>query len=275
MIPISVLILTKNEELDLPGCLDSVAWSDDIHVLDSYSTDGTVPVIEASQAHLHQRVFDGYASQRNYGLHEISYRHQWLLVVDADERIPQALAHEMHQAVTEATADVAAFRMRRRDFLHGRWLKHVQASPWFIRLVQPFKVHYEREINEVLIAEGAITNLKEPFDHYPFSKGIAHWIDKHNQYSTMEARELLCKRHLRPSLRHALTTRDFNQRRYHQKAVFYCLPFRPQLRFLFLYLLRLGILDGKPGLLYARLQATYEYFIVLKSQEGPFGQADV
>src|SRR5215475_15062692 len=88
---ISVLILTKNEEQDLPGCLQSVAWSDDVHVFDSFSTDGTAAIAKARGARLTRRVFDGYASQRNAALHGLSFQHDWVLSLDADERVPEAL----------------------------------------------------------------------------------------------------------------------------------------------------------------------------------------
>lgn len=267
MIPVSVLILTLNEEVDLPGCLDSLAWSDDIHVLDSYSTDGTVTIARDANVHLHQRTFDGYASQRNFGLHEIEYRYPWLLIVDADERIPKPLAYEIEQTLESSPPSVAAYRIRRRDFLDGRWLKHVQASPWFIRLVRPGLARYEREVNEILRPGGPVKQLHEPFDHYPFSKGLAHWIDKHNQYSSMEAVQVLQSNAQSVSLVRTLLERDFNKRRALQKALFYKLPLRPQLRFFVLYFIKLGFLDGSSGLTYARLQSTYEHFIVLKTRE--------
>src|SRR5690348_3275259 len=120
---ISVLILTKNEERDLPGCWESVAWSDDVHVFDSFSTDATVAIARASGAQVHQRVFDGYAMRRNAALKEIRFKHGWVFVVDADERPTAELAREMQQAVAAAGEDVSGFRVRRRDFLFGTWLK--------------------------------------------------------------------------------------------------------------------------------------------------------
>ena len=117
---LSVLIITKNEEQDLPGCLQSVAWSDDVHVLDSFSTDGTVEVARAHGAHVHQRVFDSYAGQRNAGLGEVRYRYPWLLILDADERASAGLAALLVQRAGEAPAAVDAFRLRRRDYFLGQ-----------------------------------------------------------------------------------------------------------------------------------------------------------
>ncbi len=265
---ISVLILTKNEEMDLPGCLASVAWCDDIHVFDSFSTDATARVAEQVGATVTRRTFDGYASQRNAALRGLSFRYPWVLIVDADERIPPALASEMCRFVSDETGFVAG-RIRRRDYLSGCHLKHVQASPLYIRLVRPERVAYEREVNEVLRADGLVKDLREPFDHHPFSKGLSHWVDKHNVYSSLEAKEVLRSRQgANPvSFRDAFFARDFSERRFHQKELFYRLPARPLVKFLLLYVLKRGFLDGRAGFVYATLQSIYEYMIVLKTAE--------
>ena len=266
---ISVLVLTKNEERDLPGCLDSVAWSDDVHVFDSLSDDSTVAVARSLGARVRRRPFDNYAAQRNAALHGLAFKHDWVLILDADERIPESLRDELLESVKTVSKDVAAFRIRRRDFLGTTWLKHSQLSPWYIRLVRPGRVHYEREVNEILKVDGRIVDLSRPFDHYPFSKGMAHWLSKHNTYSTMEARHIAQNRHSRPpfSVEQAFINRDFNERRYHQKELFYRVPGRPLVKFLLIYFFRLGLLDGRAGLTYAALQAIYEYMIVLKTRE--------
>jgi glycosyltransferase involved in cell wall biosynthesis len=266
---ISVLILTRNEEADLPACLQSVAWSDDVHVFDSHSSDQTAEVAERAGAKVTRRVFDNFAAQRNAALDGLRFKHRWVLILDADERIPRDLAAEMHLFVGEAPDRVAAARLRRRDFLDGKWLKHAQLSPYYIRLVRLGRVRYEREVNEVLIVDGEIANLHQPFDHYPFSKGMKHWIDKHNLYSSMEALEVLKSRRgaARFSVWRAFFERDFNERRVHQKQLFYRMPLRPLVRFLYSYFVRFGVLDGKAGLTYAMLQGFYEYLIVLKTRE--------
>lgn len=266
---ISVLVLTRNEERDLPGCLESVAWCDDIHVFDSLSTDRTVQVARDRGAHVAARAFDNYASQRNAALATLPFRHPWLFILDADERIPPELVPNLQAFVRSATEGTDAARIRRRDFLFGRWLKHCQMSPYYIRLVRLGKVHYEREINEVLKVEGEVVDLPGHFDHFPFSKGVEHWFAKHNQYSSMEARELMKTRsgEYPLSLRTALFGRDFNERRYHQKELFYRLPFRPLVKFLYLYGLRRGFLDGSAGFSYAAMASIYEYMISVKVTE--------
>ena len=264
---ISVLILTKNEERDLPGALASVAWSDDVHVFDSQSTDRTQEIARAVGARVHTRAFDDYATHRNAAF-GIAFKHPWVFLLDADERPTAELSAEMQRVVTEAPANTAGFRLRRRDFLFGTWLKHAQISPYYTRLVRPEKARYTRAINEVLEVDGPVAELLEPLDHFPFSKGIAHWVAKHNTYSTMEA-ELIVRRDglQEPALRAALGHADFHTRRLHQKALFYKLPARPLVKWLYMMFLRGAVLDGAAGVTYATLQSFYEYLIVLKTKE--------
>ena len=266
--PISILILTKNEERDLPGALESVAWSDDIHVFDSFSTDSTIAIAQAAGAHVHQRAFDDYATHRNAALTTVPFKHPWVFLLDADERPTAALTLEMQQVTLDAPNEVSGFRLRRRDFLFGAWLKHAQISPYYIRLIRPERSRYTRAINEVLEVDGRIEELENPLDHYPFSKGIAHWVAKHNQYSTMEAELIYKQQGLQsPSLKTALRDPDFHTRRLHQKAIFYQLPARPLLKWLYMMFVRGAILDGAAGLTYATLQSFYEYLIVVKTRE--------
>ena len=263
---VSVLILTKNEAHNLAGCLQSIAWANDIHVLDSGSEDATVSIARAQGAQVSIRAFDGYASQRNAGL-RLPFRNDWILMLDADERIPRELAEEIQEFITQAPPAIGAARMRRRDFWWGRWLRHAQMSPFFVRLLRRGRVRCEREVNEVMVVDGAIYDLRNPFDHFPFSKGLDHWIAKHNTYSSMEAELIFRGDVSRPSWRAALFGGDFNQRRLHQKAIFYRLPARPLVKFFYLMLVRGAILDGAPGARYAILQSIYEYFITLKTKE--------
>ena len=265
---ISVLILTKNEQQDLPGCLASVAFSDDIHVYDSHSDDRTLEIARAHGAHITQRRFDNWAAHQNWGVKNIAFRHPWVFYIDADERMTPELVRAVQQAV-RAPGDNVAFRVQRRDFFMGRWLKHVQASPFYLRLFMPQRMRYERLVNPVSIADGQVGQVAGYLDHLPFSKGIKHWIARHNDYSSLEAQQIQeNRRNGRPfSLRQALFERDFNARRYHQKELFYRLPARPFAKFLVLYVAKRGFLDGGAGLTYALLQSFYEYLIVLKTRE--------
>ncbi len=265
----SVLVITKNEEQDLPGCLASVAWSDDVHVLDSFSTDRTVEIARAGGAHVHQRVFDSYAAQRNAGLTMAQFRYPWLLILDADERANPEMARILTARTAAAPAGTGAFRLRRRDHFLGRWLQHAQTTPFYIRVLRLGHTRFRREINEVVEVDGAIVDLDDAyFDHYPFSKGLAHWVSKHNSYSDAEARIVAASAFAgEVSWKKALFAKDFNEKHAARKAVFYSLPGRPLMRWAYLMFYRRGILDGRAGFVYSTLQAFYEWLIVLKTAE--------
>ena len=264
---ISVLILTKNEEQDLPGCLASVAWSDDVHVFDSESTDRTPEIARAAGAHVHVRKFDGYARQRNAAL-AVAFKHPWVLVLDADERPTVELSAEMQRVVVSAPANVDAFRLRRRDFLWGTWLKHAQLTPLYLRLFRVGRVTYTRDVNEIAEVPGEIRDLEHPLDHMPFSKGLSHWVAKHNVYSTREA-ELLAAGTATAdaSLKQALFAKNMHERRAAQKAIFYALPGRPLIKWVYMMFVRGAVLDGVAGVTYATLQSFYEYLIECKRRE--------
>lgn len=265
---ISVLILTHNEEKDLPDCLESVSWSDDIHVFDSLSEDRTAEIARSFGANFVPRRFDTYAAQRNAALDTLPFLHEWIFLPDADERPTPDLVSEMQRIVARAPDQIAGFRVRRRDFLNGTWLRHAQMSPWYIRLVRRGRARYHREVNEILEVDGQVGELASYLDHFPFSKGMEHWLAKHDKYSTMEARIIamrLGQDHA--SLRAALFEKDFHARRVAQKALFYRMPARPLIKWLYLVLARGAFLDGWPGITYANLQATYESWIVKKTKE--------
>src|ERR1039458_8091112 len=245
---ISVLILTKNEEQDLPGCLASVRSCDDIHVFDSSSTDRTLEIAQAAGAHVTQRHFDDWSSHQNWGLANIPFRYPWVLYIDADERVTPALTKSMWRAV-QNPEDNVAFRVRRRDFWGDRWLKHAVASSFYLRLFRPEKMRYERLVNPVSIPNGPVAELAGYLDHYPFSKGITHWLNKHNSYSSLEARQIEQNRaaNQRFSVAQAFLAKDRNERRFHQKELFYRMPARPLFKFLMLYGGKRGVLDRSEG----------------------------
>ena len=264
---ISVLILTRDEEQDLPGCLDSITWSDDVHILDSESTDRTTEIARQRGATVTTRPFDSYAAQRNAGM-QLPFRHPWVLVLDADERPTPALSTEMQQAVAVVPENVSGFRMRRRDFLWGTWLKHAQMTPYYVRLLRVGRVHYTRDVNEIVDVDGDILELHSPLDHFAFSKGISHWIAKHNAYSSKEAELLANGDAIRgASLYQALFARNFHERRVAQKAIFYELPGRPLIKWCYMMFIRGALLDGHAGIMYATLHSFYEFLIEVKCRE--------
>jgi glycosyltransferase involved in cell wall biosynthesis len=263
---ISVLILTKDEERNLPACLDMLRWSDDIHVLDSYSTDATIAFAEQLGAKVWYRAFDSFAQQQNWALENIRFRYPWVFYIDADERVTPELAKSMMKAV-ENPGESVAFRIRRRDFFMGTWLKHVQATPFYLRLFRRDKMRYERIGHPVSVPDGPVTPIDGYLDHFPFSKGLAQWVDKHNFYSTQEAQQLLADRSRQWSLRKAFFGKNFEEKRRNQKQLYYRMPGRPLLKFLGLYFLKRGFLDGYAGFAYSVLIGFYEYLIVLKGRE--------
>ncbi len=266
-IPISILILTKNEEKDLQGCLESVCWSDDIHLYDSCSDDNTVRIAQQFGAKITQRHFDNWSTHQNWGLANIPFKYEWVFYIDADERMSTTLI-EAIQGI-ELIGQSNAYRIQRRDFFMDTWLKHVQTTPYYIRLFRSQKIRYERLVNPITIVDGPVGQLSGYLDHYPFSKGMSHWLGRHNSYSTFEALQIyenLCKGETFSVIK-AFIAKDFQSRRYHQKELFYRLPARPLIKFFILYFLKLGFLDGKAGLTYAILQSIYEYMIILKLNE--------
>jgi glycosyltransferase involved in cell wall biosynthesis len=266
---LSVLILTKNEEQDLPGCLRSVLWCDDIHVFDSHSADQTLEIARLAGAKVTQRVFDNWSAHQNWGLANIQFKYPWVLYIDADERVSLELRDSALAAASD-DAPESAFRIRRRDFFaDGRWLKHAQISPFYLRLFRPSKMRYERLVNPVSIVDGPIGEISGYLDHYPFSKGIGFWIERHVKYAELEAGTILENRKNGDdfSLAKAFAAADFTERRYHQKELFYRLPLRPLIKWLYMVIFRRSFLDGRAGLTYSLLQSIYEYFIILKTRE--------
>jgi glycosyltransferase involved in cell wall biosynthesis len=263
---ISVLILTLNEETNIAECLDSVGWCDDIVVLDSLSTDRTRVIAEQRGARTVTRAFDNWSAHQNWAVGNIAFRHPWVLYLDADERCPDDLRDEILTRV-QANSPEAAFRIRRKDFFMGRWLKHAQLYPtWLVRLFRPSRIRYERLVNPVAIVAGVTGEMRCHIVHYPFSHGVSHWIARHNRYSDMEAIEAT-KLQDGEAFGGSLWSRDPNERRRAQKDLFLRLPARPIVKFLYYYAWRRGFLDGRAGLTYATLQSIYEYLISCKCRE--------
>ena len=265
---ISVLILTKNEEQDLPGCLASVAWCDDVHVFDSFSEDRTLEIARQAGAKITQRKFDNWSAHQNWGLANIPFKYAWVLYIDADERVSTGLREAL--MAFDQQGDAVAYEIQRRDFAwNGRWLKHAQISPFYLRFFRPDKMRYERLVNPVSLPDGPVGRLKGYLDHYPFSKGFRYWLQRHLSYADMEAAMRLedMGKGTNFSLQKALFSKDFTEKRYHQKGLFYKMPGRPFIKWLYMVLWRRAFLDGIAGTTYATLQSIYEYFIVLKTKE--------
>lgn len=266
--PVSVMILTKDEEVNIAACLDCLGFSDDVVVYDSHSTDKTLEIARTyDNVSVVERKFDNWAAHQNWGMENIEFKHPWVLYVDADERIDQAFVDEITK-LADPESGAAAYRMRRKDMFMGRWLKHAQLYPtWFVRLFRPEKIRFERLVNPIPIVDGEIGEMREHLIHYPFSKGLVHWFERHNSYSGFEAQEQL---KVSGGERQPITgvfSKDPNQRRASLKDIFFRLPLRPQIKWLYYIVWRRAFLDGKAGIRYARLQAIYEHMIKMKAEE--------
>jgi len=269
-VSISVLILTKNEAANLPRCLESVAWSDDIVVLDSGSTDETVKIARDFGARVFHRAFDNEAAQRTHSL-GLPFKYDWVFNPDADEVATASLRDEMAGAVAAANEAVVAYQCRFRNMFMGRWLRFSSLYPtWVIRLFRPTRIRFEREINLRYVADGAVGTLESHFEHYSFNNGFDAWFEKHNRYSSQEARESLmslAKERVRWRSIFDFRPAHARERRRALKELSFRLPMRPLLRFLYMYFGRGGILDGVPGFHYCAMVSVYEYMIVLKMLE--------
>ena len=262
---ISVLILTLNEELNLPGCLESVSWSDDIVVFDSFSSDRTVEIAKAAGARVVKRKFDNWSAHQNWAMENIEFKYPWVFYLDADERCDTILLEEL-LTIGSKTGEYSAYQVRRKDYFMGRWLRRAQLYPtWITRFFRPEKIKYDRLVNPVAIVDGQVGRLSGHLIHYPFSHGISHWYARHNKYSDMEALELVKETKVKIKVRNIFGNPI--ERRRTLKRIAYKLPYRPLLMHLYLLFVRGAFLDGMPGINYACMRATYEYMIDLKVKE--------
>jgi glycosyltransferase involved in cell wall biosynthesis len=268
-IPVSVLILTLNEAGNIQRCMDSVRWSDDIVVLDSFSIDDTVEQAQSAGARSYQRTFDDFARQRNYALDHIAFTHEWILHLDADEVVTAELRDEIAMAIADAR--FCAYRLASKLMFLGRWLRFSGMYPSYqVRLGRKGALRFEQvgHGQRESPGTGRIGTLENACLHFGFSKGLADWIERHNRYSTAEAMHEMqwLGRECVP-LPDVFALSDRMRRRRALKILAARLPFRPVLRFVYMYVARLGFLDGYPGLVYCRLLSMYEYWIVLKVRE--------
>ena len=269
---LSIVIITKNEEANIQRCLEAVQWCDDILVVDDFSNDRTREIAESLGARVVQNRFQSFASQRNWALNQGALRHDWVLMLDADEVLTEPLRCELEAVLPVTPADVVGFLLCRKTMFMDRWLRFSDGFPvWIMRLVRRDGVrfvdagHGEEPVPAVA---GRLLRIREPFLHYAFSKGIADWVHRHNRYSTLEA-NLERSQSAAWSIRE-LCSPNRSTRRKSLRNLSRTLPFRPFWRFCFHYLLKAGIFDGRAGWNYAYLMSVYEGLIVMKRREkGP------
>jgi glycosyltransferase involved in cell wall biosynthesis len=259
-IPVSVIVLTHNEESEIADCVQMICkFSDDIHVLDSFSNDQTIFRAEQAGAKTHQNSFSGFGDQRNWAIDHIATKYDWQLHLDADERPTEAFVNELSR-ITNSNSDAAGYLVPNKLMLNSVWLKHSSGYPVYqVRLFHKRRLrfvnhgHGQREVTD-----GKLVRMKEPYLHYGFSKGIEAWLAKHAKYANQEAIESLQNRgSLLKSLCQVISLEPVKRRR-GLKALSHYLPARPLLRFLEVLILRKAILDGKAGITYAKMMATYE-----------------
>ncbi|MBX3364971.1 MAG: glycosyltransferase family 2 protein [Phycisphaeraceae bacterium] len=268
----SVLILTKDEEINIARCLKTLSWSDDIVVLDSFSTDRTCDIAaQFPNVRIVRRKFDTWSRHSNWALEHIDFKHPWVYYSDADERVTPALRDEILAVINDPAREEVAYRLRYKNMFMGRWVHRGGLYPvWIIRLFRPDKIRYEdRDVNAHPVVQGALGELREHFIHWSFNKGMYPWFVKHNSYSSMEAGEAV--RVLQGSLFKELATivraKEPLVRRRAFKNLSFFLPLRMVARFGYMYILRMGFLDGRAGLNYAAMISMYEYWIELKVRE--------
>ena len=256
------VVLCLNEATNLPRCLASLGWCDELLVVDSGSSDGSQACSERQGARVLQHRQPGrflISEQRNWALEHGGLQSEWVLFLDADEEVGPACRQAIQQAVaSQVTAD--GFELTPRYWFLGRWLKRSQGYPnWHPRLIRRGRLRFEGGVWENFSDGGQVRQIKEPYEHYAFSKGIDDWLERHRRYADWEAEKITD--YLSGGGETALGTRRWLRLR---KLSALLWPLRPLLRFSQKYLLQGGFLEGWQGLIFALLMAGYDLITVIK-----------
>ncbi len=264
--PVSVIVPVKNEAENLKRCLSALDWTDEIFVVDSQSTDETEQVAAESGACVVQFQFNGtYPKKKNWALDHLPFRNEWVLIVDADEVVGPELADEISRRIQSDEAD--GYYLNSHYYFLGRPIRHCgYDSCWNLRLFKHRLGRYEKmpdstggrtgdnEAHEHVELNGRAMRLANALEHHAYPT-IAVWVEKHNRYAIWEAAQ--CERFLRDPIPLSIGSVQRFKRRL--KKIAWHLPMRPLMRFLYAYVLRLGFLDGKPGLVFCGLLAFYDF----------------
>jgi glycosyltransferase involved in cell wall biosynthesis len=271
-VPVSVIVPIKNEAENLPRCLASIAWADEIFVVDSQSTDGSPRIAEELGARVVQFEFNGtWPKKKNWSLENLPFRNEWIFILDADEVLPTGAEAEFRAAISGAGATVGYWINRRFMFM-GRWLRHAYYPNWNLRLFCHSLGRYEKltdlatasgdnEVHEHVVVQGATGRLRCELDHYAFPS-VEVFVEKHNRYSNWEARVAVAEERAPGELQSARVAQRRRLKRLSQR-----LPLRPLLRFLYVYVWQRGFLDRREGFYFARLHGFYEFLSVAKTYE--------
>ena len=271
-VPLSLFIPCKNEEANIERCLKSVDWIEEKFVIDSQSKDRTIEIAELLGAKVVQ--FDykgGWPKKKNWALENLPFSNEWVLIIDADECLPPEAEEEIRKIITDPNQEHSGYWINRRYFFLGKPLKHAYFPNWNLRLFKHKLGRYEKitdlstdsgdhEIHEHVVVHGTTGRLKSIMDHHAFPT-IDSFIEKHNRYSNWEAVVENSSKDDESYLQH-----DGVKGKRRLRRIFRKLPFRPTLRFLYVYLWQGGILDGWQGYVFARLHAQYEFLSFAKAK---------
>lgn len=265
---VSVIVPTYNEEIHLGACLASVAgWAYEIFVVDSFSTDRTHEIARSFQADFVQHGFEGYARQKNWALDTLPFANEWVLILDADERLTPELREEVSRIVVQDDGPAGYF-LNRRFIFHGKWIRHCGWYPsWNLRLFKHRLGRYEnREVDEHLVFEGSVGYCRNDIIHEDL-RGIEAWIAKHNHYSTLNT--VIYENHLKggQEMRWCILGGQGARKRLIKQTIWPYLPGRALLFFLYMYFFRLGFLDGIHGFHFCVMHAIFQQFVVVKQWE--------
>ncbi len=253
-VPVSVVILTFNEEKNIEDCLKSISgWAEEIFIVDSHSNDKTLEIAKGYTDKIYQNKFVSYSHQRNWALDNIPFSNEWVFFLDADERPSDELKCEISSVLTESIPDVYGYFIKRRFIFMGTWIKHGGYYPvWLMRLFRhKYTRCHEREVDEYFIVNGNTSKLKYDIIHND-NRGIAFWIDRHNKYATLEVREYFKLKGQKRKLSNFSTNSLFEKKGLIKRQIWKYFPsfFSPFIGFFYSYILRGGFLDGKAGLIY-------------------------
>lgn len=266
---IDVLIITYNEAVNLPHCLRSLqGWTRKMFVIDSGSTDGTQQIARNAGAELVEHEWPGYAAQRNWGLTNLPLEADWILILDADEEITLRLRDQIVGISSQPVGEVRenGFFINRLTYFLSRPIKHCGYFPsWNLRLFKRGVARYEdRQVHEHVIIDDPVGYVHEPMLHND-RRGLEHFYAKHNRYSTLEAREIYREiSGLRDDLDAANLTPETRRRRWLKRNVTRVVPFPSLWRFLYMYVFRLGVLDGWTGYRFCLFIANYDAMVAFK-----------